>query len=80
MSMGKRTKVQVKCPHVIQEFPVDLTTEDEDSVVEEEEVGTDHRNGMAVATNRPGSIGQDAGPPSRYGRSGAQETLISWNQ
>jgi hypothetical protein len=57
MTMGKRTRVQVEPPHIIQELPVDLTTEDE-------ELGTDHRHGMAVTTNRPGTIDHDAGPLS----------------
>jgi hypothetical protein len=55
--MGKRTRVQVERPHIIQELPVDLTTEDE-------ELGTDHRHGMAVTTKRPGAIDHDAGPLS----------------
>ena len=57
MTMGKHTRVQVKPPHIIQELPVDLTTEDE-------ELGTDHRYGMTVTTNRPGTVGHDAGPLS----------------
>jgi hypothetical protein len=57
MTMGKRTRVQVEPPHIIQELAVDLTTEDE-------ELGTDHRHGMAVTTNRPGTIDHDAGPLS----------------
>jgi hypothetical protein len=57
--MGKRTSVQVECPHIIQELPVDLTTKDE-------ELGTDHRHGMAVTTDGPRTIGHDAGPLSRY--------------
>jgi hypothetical protein len=57
MTMGKRTRVQVEPPHIIQELPVDLTTEDE-------ELGTDHRHGVAVTTNRPGTIDHDTGPLS----------------
>jgi hypothetical protein len=30
MTMEKRTRVQVEPPHIIQELPVDLTTEDEE--------------------------------------------------
>ena len=55
--MGKRTRVQVEPPHIIQELAVDLTAEDE-------EFGIDHRHGMAIATNRRGAIGHDAGPLS----------------
>ena len=57
MTMGKRTRVQVKRPHIIEELLVDLTTEDE-------ELGTDHRDGMTVTTNRPGTVDHDAGPLS----------------
>jgi len=57
MTVGKRTRVQVERPHIIQELPVDLTTEDE-------ELGTDHRYGMAITTNRPRTIDHDAGPLS----------------
>ena len=57
MTMGKRTRVQVERPHIIQELSVDLTTEDK-------ELGTDHRDGMTVTSNRPGAVGHDAGPLS----------------
>ena len=57
--MGNRTRVQVKCPHIIQ-ATAGLTT------TEEEELGTDHRHGMAETTDGPGSIGHDASPLSRY--------------
>ena len=59
--MGKRTRVQVECPQVIQELPVDLTTKDE-------ELGTDHRHSMAVTTDGPGTIDHDTGPFSRHWR------------
>ena len=57
--MGKRTGVQVECPHIIQELSVDLTTKDE-------ELGTNHRHSMAVTTDGSRTIGHDAGPLSRY--------------
>jgi hypothetical protein len=57
--MGKRTSVQVECPHIIQELPIDLTTKDK-------ELGTDHRDRMAITTGGPGTINQDAGPLPRY--------------
>lgn len=46
-------KSSVGRSHIIQELPVDLTTEDEGP-------GTDHRHGMAVMTNRPvtGELGK----------------------
>ena len=66
-AMGKRTRVQIKCPHIIQTFPFDLTTEDK-------ELGTDHCRSMAITTDGPGTIDYDAGPLSRYW---SQETLIS---
>ena len=56
--MGNRTRVQVECPHIIQE-PIDPTTENE-------ELGTDHRHGMAGMTDGPGTIDHYAGPLSRY--------------
>jgi hypothetical protein len=59
MAMGNRTRVQIECPHIIQALAVCLATEDE-------ELGTDHRHGMAVTTDRSGIIDHDAGPLSRY--------------
>jgi len=55
--MGILARVQVECPHIIQELPVYLTAEDK-------ELGTDHCDGMAITTDRPGTVGYDAGPLS----------------
>ena len=55
--MGERTSVQVKCPHVIQKLPVDLTTEDE-------KLRSNNRHRMAVTTDRPGTNDNDASPLS----------------
>jgi hypothetical protein len=55
--MGKRTRVQVECPHIIQKLPVHLTTKDE-------ELGTYHRHGMPITTFGTGTIDPDAGPHS----------------
>ena len=52
------TRVQVECPHIIQEFPVDLTPKNE-------ELGTNHCHGVAIATDRAGTINHHAGPLSR---------------
>ena len=57
--MRNRTRIQVECPHIIQAPTVGPTTEDE-------ELGTDHRRGMAVTTDGPGTIDPDASPLSRY--------------
>jgi hypothetical protein len=57
--MDNRTRVQIECPHIIEIFPVGLTTKDK-------ELGTDHCHGMVVTTARSGAIGHDAGPLSRY--------------
>jgi hypothetical protein len=57
--MGNRTRVQVECPRIIQVPTVGPTTEDE-------ELGTDHRHGMADTTDGPRAIDHDAGPLSRY--------------
>ena len=55
--MGERTSVQVKCPHIVQKLPVDLTTEDE-------ELESNHRHRMTVTTDGAGAIDRDAGPLS----------------
>jgi hypothetical protein len=57
--MGKRTIVQIKCPHIIENIPADLTTKDE-------ELGTDHGCGMVGTTIGPRTIDDNAGPLSRY--------------
>ena len=57
--MDKRTRVQIECPHIIEKFPVVLTTKDE-------ELGTDYCHGVAVTTAGSSAIGHDAGPLSRY--------------
>ena len=57
--MDERTRVQVKCPHVVQEFPIDLTTKDE-------ELGADHRHRMTITTDGPGPSDHNAGPLSRH--------------
>lgn len=58
-SDGQRTRVQIKCPHIIENLPADLTTADE-------ELGTNHRHGMEVTTAGPGAIYHDAGPLLRH--------------
>jgi hypothetical protein len=59
-AIGKRTTVQIDCPHIIeQDLLAILTTEDE-------ELGTDHGCGMIVTTAPPGTIDNYAGPLSRY--------------
>jgi hypothetical protein len=57
--MGDRTRVQIECPNIIEEFPVDLTTKDK-------ELGTDHGCGMVVTTARSGTIDCNSGPLSQY--------------
>jgi hypothetical protein len=57
--MGDRTRVEIECPHIIRKLSVGLTTEDE-------ELGSNHRHGMAITTDGPGTIDHDAGPLSRY--------------
>ena len=57
--MGNRTRVQVERPRIVQAPTVGPTTEDE-------ELGTDHRHGMAETTDGPETIDHDAGPLSRY--------------
>jgi hypothetical protein len=56
---GRRTTVQIKCPHIIDFLPTNLTTEDE-------ELGTDHSCGWTVTMARSGTIEHNAGPLSRY--------------
>jgi hypothetical protein len=58
-AIGKRTIVQIECPHIIDGLPGNLTTEDE-------ELGTDHGCGMVQTTIGPRTIGHNAGPLSRY--------------
>jgi hypothetical protein len=59
--MGKRTRVQIKCPHIIQNHAAGLTTEDE-------ELGTDHRHGMVKPIDGTANttFDRDAGPLSRF--------------
>jgi hypothetical protein len=59
--MGNRTRVQVECPHVIEDSPADPTTATKDK-----ELGTDYCHGMVVTVAGSGTIGHDAGPLSRY--------------
>ena len=56
--MGNRTRVQIECPHIIEEIPFDLTTKDK-------ELGTDHCHCMVATTAGSGAIGNDASPLSR---------------
>ena len=56
-AMGNPTRVQIECPHIIQTFPFDLTTEDK-------ELRTDHRRSMAITTDGSGTIDRDTGPHS----------------
>ena len=53
------TRVQIECPHIIEDLPADLTTADE-------ELGTDHCHGMEVTTAGTGAINHDASPLLRY--------------
>jgi hypothetical protein len=57
--MGKRTTVQIECPHIVDSLPANPTTEDE-------ELGTDHGDGWVVTIIRPRTIEHNAGPLSRY--------------
>ena len=59
VATGERTIVQIECPHIIENLPTDLTTEDE-------ELRTDHVCGMVVTAIGPRTIDHDAGPLSRY--------------
>jgi hypothetical protein len=56
---GKRTTVQIECPHIIEELQAIPTTEDE-------ELGIDHGCGIVPTTARSVTIDQYAGPLSRY--------------
>jgi hypothetical protein len=58
-AIGKRTTVQIECPHIIGPLGANQTTEDE-------ELGTDHRCGMEPTTARHGIIDHNAGPLSRF--------------
>ena len=55
--IGKRTTVQIERPNIIDGFPANHTTEDE-------ELGTDHGCGMAVTTAWRGIIDYNADPLS----------------
>ena len=57
--MGNRTSVQIERPHIIESRLADLTTKDE-------ELGTDRRHGMVVATAGTRTIDHDVGPLVRY--------------
>ena len=59
--MGKRTTIQIKCPHIIK-IPVSVTV----PATEDEELGTDQRRGVVATTAGLGTIDHDAGPLSRY--------------
>ena len=61
VAIGKRTRVQIECPHIIDGPPANVTTEDK-------ELGTDHRHSIVAPTARPGTIDHDASPLSRYWR------------
>ena len=54
-AIGKRTTVQIECPHIIDGLPASLTTEDE-------QLGTDHGYGIVVTTTWSGTIDHNAGP------------------
>jgi hypothetical protein len=60
-AIGKRTTVQIECPHIIGALPanLNLTTEDE-------ELGADHSYGMVVTTARSRTVDYNAGPISQY--------------
>jgi hypothetical protein len=54
--IGKRTTVQIECPHIISiRFPT-----------EDVELETDHSCGMVLKLARSGAIGHNAGPLSRF--------------
>ena len=61
--MGNRTRVPVEYPRIIQVLVVGLAL---GLATEDEELGTDHRHGMANTTGGPGTIDHDACPLSRY--------------
>ena len=57
--MGKRTAVQIECPHIIDGRPTNPTTEDD-------ELGTNHGCGMVETIIGPRTIEHNAGPLSRF--------------
>jgi hypothetical protein len=59
----KHTTIQIQCPDIIK-IPFGGPAS------EDEELGTDQRHGMAVATAGPGTVDHDAGPLSRYWNAG----------
>ena len=58
-AIGKRTTIQIECPHIIENTLVGPTTEDE-------ELGTDYGRSMVRTAVGPRTIDHDAGPLSRY--------------
>ena len=56
-AIGKRTAVQIECPHIIDDFSANPTTEDE-------QLGTDHGCGCVVTIIEPRTIDNNAGPLS----------------
>ena len=55
----KRTTVQIECPHIIDDLPANMTTEDE-------ELGTDYGCGLVATSGQSRTIDHNAGPHSRY--------------
>ena len=55
--MGKRTRIQIDCPQIIENILVGLTTEDE-------ELGAGHGHGMVRTTTGSRTIDHDTGPLS----------------
>ena len=58
-AIGRRTTVQIECPHVIETDRAIPTTEDE-------ELGTDHGCGMVITTIGPETIDHKVGSLAQY--------------
>ena len=56
-AIGKLTTVQIESPHIVDDFPANPTTEDE-------ELGTDHGCGWVVTIIGPRTIDHNARPLS----------------
>ena len=59
--MGKRTTIQIESPDIIK-IPLGIIV----PATEDEELGTDQRQGVVGTTAGLGTIDHDAGPLSRY--------------
>jgi hypothetical protein len=57
-AIGKRTTVQIECPHIIQQDPLVILT------TENEELRTGHGCGIVTTTAWSGTIYHNAGPLS----------------